>query len=571
LVSSGLPPAATVVSKRREVSATAPAPKPQEDHSEWWRNAAIYQIYPRSFADANGDGIGDLPGITSRLGHIAALGVDAVWLSPFYVSPQHDAGYDVADFRDVDPVFGTLADADQLIERAHELGLRIIVDMVPNHTSQEHAWFKEAQVSEIDSPARHRYIYRDGRGVDGSEPPNNWSSVFGGPAWTRETRPDGSPGQWYLHLFDSTQPDLNWSHDDVLEDFDGILRFWLDRGVDGFRVDVAHGLIKEDGLPDHFPSAGGGSMGGDEFAPTPYFGQEGVHDVWRRWRSVLEEYGPERILVAEAWIHPLERMAKWVRPDEMHQAFNFAYLETPWDAEAQRSIITDSLAAFAAVGAPSTWVLSNHDTVRHASRLALTAENPQGHGIGPRSAGLPMQELGLKRARAASLMMLALPGSAYLFQGEELGLPEHVYIPDDARQDPTWFRTNGERYGRDGCRVPLPWQAEAPAFGFNTTGKSWLPQPDAWAGFARDVQSGDASSTLELYRTALAVRREHALGDGEIAWLELGDGVLAFDNGDVRVIANVSGAEVPIDRPVLAASGPVDGTVPADTTVWLAR
>jgi alpha-glucosidase len=553
----------TATQSRAEIPATTT--------DEWWRSAVIYQIYPRSFADGNGDGIGDLPGITSRLEHIAALGVDAIWLSPFYVSPQHDAGYDVADFRDVDPLFGTLADADALIARAHELDLRVIVDMVPNHTSSEHEWFKEARVAEVDSPARHRYIYRDGRGEHGEEPPNNWTSVFGGPAWTRETLPDGTPGQWYLHLFDSTQPDLNWSHPDVQEDFDGILRFWLDRGVDGFRVDVAHGLIKEEGLPDHFPSVGGGSMGGDEFIATPYFGQEGVHDVWRRWRRVLAEYGDDRILVAEAWIYPLERMAKWVRSDEMHQAFNFAYLETPWDAAAQRTIITESLRAFGGVDAPSTWVLSNHDVVRHASRLALTAENPQGHGIGPNSPGLPIADLGLRRARAATLMMLALPGSAYVYQGEELGLPEHVFIPDEARQDPTWFRTDHERYGRDGCRVPLPWEAAAPAYGFNGTGQTWLPQPTEWARLARDAQTGDPASTLELYRAALSTRNAHGLGVGAIEWLDLGNGILAFDNGDVRVIANVSGAEVPIEGDVLVASGPVADTVPADTTVWLSR
>ncbi len=537
----------------------------------WWRNATIYQIYPRSFADGNGDGIGDLPGITSRLEAIKDLGVDAIWLSPFYVSPQHDGGYDVADFRDVDPLFGNLANADALIARAHELDLKVIVDMVPNHTSHDHVWFREAQSAEIDSPARHRYIYRDGRGANHDEPPNNWTSVFGGPAWTRETRPNGTKGQWYLHLFDSTQPDLNWSHPDVQEEFDDILRFWLKRGVDGFRVDVAHGLIKEEGLPDHFPRDGGGSMGGDDVAPTPYFGQEGVHDVWRRWRRVLEEYGTDRILVAEAWVYPLTRMARWVRNDEMHQAFNFAYLETPWDAQAQRTIITESLAAFGAVGAPSTWVLSNHDVVRHASRLALTAENPQGHGIGPNSLGLPIADLGLRRARAATLMMLALPGSAYIYQGEELGLPEHVGIPDGARQDPTWFRTNGERYGRDGCRVPLPWEAHSPAYGFSSTGATWLPQPDAWAGLARDAQQGDPSSTLELYRAALAARADHGLGSGTLEWLDLGDGVLAFDNGDVRVIANISGAPVPLHGNVLAASEPVTDVLPVDTTVWLAR
>ncbi len=538
---------------------------------EWWRDAVIYQIYPRSFADGDGNGIGDLPGITQRLHHIKGLGVDAVWLSPFYVSPQADGGYDVADFRDVDPLFGSLSDADALIERAHELGLKVIVDIVPNHTSDQHVWFKEAQVAELDSPARHRYIYRDGRGENGEEPPNNWTSVFGGPAWTRETRPDGTPGQWYLHLFDSTQPDLNWSNREVIAEFEDILRFWLARGVDGFRVDVAHGLIKEEGLPDHFPNADGGSMGGSEVNATPYFGQEGVHDVWRGWRRVLDEHGPGHILVAEAWIYPLTRMAKWVRPDEMHQAFNFPYLETPWEAKAQRSMISESLEAFNAVGAPATWVLSNHDVIRHASRLGLAKPNPQGHGIGPKSEHLPDDALGLARARAATLMMLALPGSSYIYQGEELGLPEHVHIPDDARQDPTWFRNNKERYGRDGCRVPIPWEADAPAYGFNTTGASWLPQPDAWAELARDVQEGDPSSTLELYKLALRLRSEHRLGRGTLTWVDLGDDVLAFDNDDIRVIANLNAAPVPFDGEVLAASAPVTDTVPANTTVWVKR
>ncbi len=312
--------------------------------------------------------------------------------------------------------------------------------------------------------------------------------MFGGPAWTRETRPDGTKGQWYLHLFDSTQPDLNWSNQDVVDEFEDILRFWLARGVDGFRVDVAHGLIKEEGLPDHFPRDGSGSMGGDEFHATPYFGQDGVHEVWRQWRRVLDDHGPGHVLVAEAWVYPLTRMANWVRSDEMHQAFNFPYLETPWDARAQRAMISESLDAFNGVGAPATWVLSNHDVVRHASRLALTAENPQGHGIGPNSAGLPIPELGLKRARAATLMMLALPGSSYIYQGEELGLPEHVMIPDADRQDPTWFRTNHERYGRDGCRVPLPWTATGPAYGFNTTGET-LASPARRLGRVRAGRS----------------------------------------------------------------------------------
>ena len=543
-----------------------------EAGSQWWRHAVIYQIYPRSFADANGDGVGDLRGITQRLPHIADLGVDAVWLSPFYASPQRDAGYDVADYRAVDPLFGTLEDFDALLTTAHQLGLKVIADIVPNHTSSDHVWFQEAIAAPVGHPSRDRYMFRDGAG-DGSLPPNNWQSVFGGPAWTREVRPDGTAGQWYLHLFDSTQPDLNWTHEDVLNEFDDILRFWLDRGVDGFRVDVAHGLIKADGLPDFIPAEDADSMGGSG-EEIPYFGQDGVHDVWRRWRAVLDSYPGERILAAEAWVHPLERTALWVRSDEMHQAFNFAYLAADWNAAAQREVITRSLEVFHAVGAPSTWVLSNHDVVRHASRLALSAPNPQGHGIGPASPGLPDDELGLTRARAATLLMLALPGSAYVYQGEELGLPEHVFIPDDARQDPTWFRTQGERYGRDGCRVPLPWEADAPGYGFSPTGLAWLPQPQTWASLARDVQTGDAGSTLQMYRSALRLRRDYGLAHGTLTWVDLGQDVLAFDNGSVRVVANLSGEPLHVDGTVLIASTPSgvreDGAVLPETTVWIA-
>ena len=538
---------------------------------EWWRSAVIYQIYPRSFADSSGDGVGDLPGVTSRLDALTTLGVDAVWLSPFFTSPQKDAGYDVSDYCDVDPLFGTLADFDELLQQAHARGIRVIVDLVPNHSSDQHVWFQEALAAAPGSRERARYMFRDGRGDHGELPPNNWESVFGGPAWTRTIDPDGTPGQWYLHLFDASQPDFDWSNPEVHEEFRRILRFWLDRGVDGFRVDVAHGLVKAEGLPDYVPPIDSGSMGGDQ-ADVPYWGQEGVHEVYRDWRRVLAEYPGDRALCAEAWMPTVEATALWVRPDEMHQAFNFAYLETQWHADELRAVIDASLAAYAAVGAPSTWVLSNHDVVRHATRLALTAENPQGHGIGPDSPGQPIPELGLRRARAATALMLALPGSAYLYQGEELGLPEVIDIPPGARQDPTWFRTNGERYGRDGCRVPIPWEAAAPAYGFSPTGASWLPQPPEWASLARDVQVGDPRSTLSLYRRLLAERRAHALGTGALEWLDLpGRGILAFRNGDVIVVANLGAA--PADLPegrVIAASEPLDGaTLPTDTTVWL--
>ena len=550
--------------------------------SEWWRTAVIYQIYPRSFADANGDGMGDLTGITNRLPALRALGIDAIWLSPFYTSPQNDAGYDVADYCDVDPLFGTLDDFDTLQHTAHELGIRVIVDLVPNHSSSEHPWFKAALAAAEGSEERAHYIFRDGQGEHGDLPPNNWDSVFGGNAWTRVTNPDGTPGQWYLHLFDTTQPDFDWDNEWVKAQFRDVLRFWLDRGADGFRVDVAHGMIKATGLPDYTPPVAGGSMGGastegsgiiTEWPETaPYWAQNGVHEIYRDWRLILDEYPGDRILAAEAWVDPLSHVAEWVRPDEMHQAFNFAYLETAWAGPALRRVIDDSLAAFGAVGAPSTWVLSNHDVVRHASRLALNHENLQGHGIGPTTPDLPDSVIGLHRARAASALMLALPGSSYLYQGEELGLPEVIHLPDSAREDPTWFRTNGERYGRDGCRVPLPWEAAAPSYGFGPSAESWLPQPDEWAGLARDAQVGVAGSTLELYTLALGLRREHALGLGSVEWLDgHADEIVALRNGAVTVVANTGAESVPLPAgELLLASGPLPGnTLPGDTTVWL--
>ncbi|WP_165069086.1 glycoside hydrolase family 13 protein [Marisediminicola senii] len=568
---------------------SSPRATPERAGLEWWRTAVIYQIYPRSFADATGDGIGDLRGITARLPELVDLGVDALWLSPFYTSPQRDAGYDVADYCDVDPLFGTLEDFDTLEREAHDRGLRIIVDLVPNHSSSDHVWFQQALASAEGSVERARYVFRHGMGETGELPPNNWESVFGGPAWTRVANADGTPGQWYLHLFDSTQPDFDWQNPWVHEQFRDILRFWLDRGVDGFRVDVAHGMIKADGLPDYTPPADAGSMGGSggglepeigahgEAMSPPYWAQDGVHEIFRDWRGVLDEYEGDRILVAEAWVEPLSRLAEWVRPDEMHQAFNFSYLETPWTGAAMRRVVDDSLASFAGVGAPSTWVLSNHDVVRHASRLAVTAENPQGHGIGPRSPGQPVRELGLLRARAATALMLALPGSAYLYQGEELGLPEVIDLPDDSRQDPTWFRTSGERYGRDGCRVPIPWEADSPAYGFSPSGESWLPQPDDWAPYARDAQLDVDGSTLELYRAALGLRAKFGLASGDVEWLPgFADDVVAFRNGGIIVIANTGAEQVAIpDAEVLLSSNPLQrtvasaGTLPSDSTVWL--
>ncbi|WP_130875092.1 glycoside hydrolase family 13 protein [[Pseudopropionibacterium] massiliense] len=535
------------------------------DNHEWWRSAAIYQIYPRSFADSDGDGYGDLPGVISKLPYLKELGVDAVWLSPFYRSPMADAGYDVADYRQVDPLFGATTDAHRLIEEAHALGLRVVIDLVPNHTSDAHEWFQAAIAAEPGAPERQRYLIRDGRGPSGELPPNNWRSLFGGEGWSRLKRPDGTPEQWYLHLFDVHQPDLDWDSDLVKEGFDDILRHWLDLGVDGFRVDVAHSLVKADGLPDAEEHTKQGN-----FNLGPMWDQDGVHDVYRRWRRVLEEYDGDRVLVAEAWIPDPERLARYVRADEMHQAFNFDFLSSAWDAASYRRVITKTMAANAAVGAPTTWVLSNHDVVRHATRLAredtsdtegIAATDPQ-----------PDAALGIRRARAATLMMLALPGSAYLYQGEELGLPEHTTVPDDLRQDPIWFRSERDQVGRDGCRIPMPWIGDAPGAGFSPTGRTWLPQPDSYASLAADRQIGVPGSTWSMYHDALRLRRELGLGLGELTWVDADEHVVAFDNGGVRVLVNVAGDPVPLpEGDVLLASTELSGELPTDAAVWLRR
>jgi alpha-glucosidase len=543
--------------------------------TEWWRSAVIYQIYPRSFADANGDGIGDLSGITSRLPQLAQLGVDAIWLSPFMTSPQRDAGYDVANYCDVDPLFGSLADFDALAVTAHNLGLRVIVDLVPNHSSSDHEWFQAALAAGPGSVERGHYMFREGKGASGELPPNNWESVFGGPAWTRVIEADGQPGQWYLHLFDTSQPDFDWTNRWVRDRFIEILRFWLDRGVDGFRVDVAHGLTKAPGLPDFRPDDAYWALPADQRPDHPYFGNDAVHEIYREWHQLLESYPGERILCAEAFVEPLSKMANWVRSDEMQQAFNFPFLVTRWDGEKMRGVINDSLQSFHAVGAPSTWVLSNHDQIRHATRLALDPTAMTGDritGVGPKTAPKPDAVLGLRRARAASAMMLALPGGAYMYQGEELGLPEAVDIPDDRRDDPTFFRTNGESYGRDGCRVPIPWEDDKPAFGFGSNVDTWLPQPAVYREYARNLQEGVAGSTLELYKLALALRKQHDLGTGAFQWIEgTPDDVLAFTNGEISVYCNYSDAEfaLPAGEIILDSDVSMEGTLAPAATVWM--
>ncbi|MFJ9037549.1 alpha-amylase family glycosyl hydrolase [Streptomyces sp. NPDC102406] len=530
--------------------------------TDWWRDAVIYQVYPRSFADSDGDGTGDLEGVRRRLPYLRDLGVDAVWLSPFYASPQADGGYDVADYRAVDPMYGTLLDADAVIRDAHGLGLRVIVDLVPNHSSDQHEWFRRAVAEGPGSPLRDRYHFRPGKGADGELPPNDWESIFGGPAWTR--LPDGD---WYLHLFAPEQPDFNWEHPAVADEFRSILRFWLDMGVDGFRIDVAHGLVKAEGLPDLGAHDQVKLLGNDVM---PFFDQDGVHAIYRSWRKILDEYDGDKVFVAEAWTPTVERTAHYVRPDELHQAFNFQYLSAPWEAAELRAIIDNTLDAMRPVGAPATWVLSNHDVTRHATRYA----NPPG-GTQIRTPG--DRELGLRRARAATLLMLALPGSAYVYQGEELGLPDVTDLPDEARQDPSFFRAQGQDGFRDGCRVPIPWTVEGPSYGFGDGG-SWLPQPDTWGALSVEAQTGDPDSTLELYRSAFALRRaQPGLGAGsEVTWRDdVPEGVLFFERPGFACTVNTTGAPVRVAAPgrVLLASAPVTVEddrldLPADTTVW---
>jgi alpha-glucosidase len=553
---------------------TARTPAQRRARGSWSRHAVIYQVYVRSFADSDGDGVGDLGGVLSRLDYLTQVGVDALWLTPFYPSPMADGGYDVADYRDVDPVFGSLTEFDRLLAGAHERGLKVIIDIVPNHCSARHAWFRDALEAGPGSPERARFWFRPGRGEHGERPPNNWQSLFRGPAWTRV--PDG---EWYLHLFAPEQPDLNWDNPAVRDEFRSVLRFWLDRGVDGIRIDVAHGMVKAPGLPDEGDSAAGLL----DAARTPYFDQEGVHEIYRDWRSIMDEYRPERIAVAEAWVPNQVRLARYVRPDELHQAFNFDFLGTAWSGAGYRHVIDSSLQVMAAVGAPTTWVLSNHDVVRHASRLAVGVGGVPG-GAGPAYAGLAAADplLGLRRARAASLFMLALPGSAYLYQGEELGLPEVFDLPDAARQDPIFARTGGAERGRDGCRVPLPWSGRVPPFGFGPArSQPWLPQPADWAGSTVEVQQADPTSTWSMYAAALRLRRRLDAFDGEeLRWLSApGDDLLVFGRPgpDGRpgllcalnlgsVAARVSGVD---GEPAVASwPGAGSGVLPPDTSAW---
>jgi alpha-glucosidase len=537
----------------------------------------IYEVYIRSFADGDGDGVGDIAGLSSRLPYLAGLGVDAVWITPWFPSPMKDGGYDVADLRGIEPMFGTLAGAREMIAEAHDIGLRVLLDLVPNHLSDHHPWFQRALAAGPGSAERARFIFRGGRGPSGDEPPNDWTSNFGGRAWTRAPEPDGRPGEWYLHLFTPAQPDLAWTNHEVREEFERTMRFWFDLGVDGFRIDVAHGLVKAEGLPDLASIVR--SEGAGERVDHPHWDRDEVHEIYRSWRALADSYEDPRVFIAEAWVQGPDRLARYVRADELHTAFNFDFLLAPWQAEAMRGSIAAALRAHEEVGAPPTWVLSNHDTIREVSRYA----RPQ--GVRPIRRlddviDLPADlSIGRRRARAAALLMLALPGGAYVYQGEELGLAEVEDLPDDVLRDPGWEQS-GHRYrGRDGCRVPLPWSGLEPPFGFSppgARGAPWLPQPAGWREQTVEAQSRDAQSVLALYRSALRLRRaQPALGDGTLRWLEAPAGALAFAREpSFACIVNFTAEPVapPVHAERLIASGPLDqdGRVPADTAVWLA-
>jgi len=545
----------------------------------WWRDAVTYQIYIRSFADSNGDGKGDVEGIRSRLPYLKRLGIDAIWITPWYPSPQKDHGYDVADYMDIEPDYGTIQEAERLIKEAHAMGLRVIIDIVPNHSSDMHEWFQAALRSEPGSPERNRYIFRDGKGENGELPPNNWQAIFGGSAWQRINEADGRPGQWYLHLFAVEQPDFNWENPEVHAYFEKTLRFWLERGVDGFRIDVAHGMVKAPGLPDVLDrdNATAEMLAAQRM---PFWDQDGVHEIYRKWRKILDSYDGDRMAVAEAWVSPASRIALYLRPDELANSFNFDFLTSRWDLAELKANIDLSLKAIQDVGAPASWVFNNHDVVRSVDRFALGLQPGRGETTLDRLGDVAKLdlELGRRRARAGALLMLALPGGAYIYQGEELALPEVRDIPEDRLEDPRWQMSNRTDKGRDGCRVPLPWRtSRETAFGFAgnhalSPDACWLPQPESWGDHSVEIQEKDPASSLNMYRRALDIRSEEVgLGDGEMEWIDFGDEVLAFKRpGNFICIVNF-GAEIALPKgEILVASAPIrDFMLPRDGAVWM--
>ncbi|MEY4102510.1 MAG: hypothetical protein RIR88_644 [Actinomycetota bacterium] len=536
----------------------------------WWRQAVVYQVYPRSFKDSNGDGLGDIKGITSKVDYLAKLGVDAIWLSPFYPSALADGGYDVDDYRNVDPKLGTLADFDEMIAAYHGKGIRVFADIVPNHSSNQHVWFQEALAAEPGSPARERYIFRDGKGESGELPPNDWPSHFGPSGWTRTTNADGTPGQWYLHLFAPEQPDWNWDNPEIIEDFKTTLRFWADRGVDGFRIDVAHAMKKN--MSEPYVHIKDYSM---ENIPLdgshPLFDRDAVHEIYAEWRKIFNEYTPPRVAVAEAWV-PAPRRIRYASPEGLGQAFNFDLLGEKWSARKFKHTIDFNVKLAQESGSSSTWVLSNHDVVRHATRYGLPKKTNLDQWIMTDGTEPVLDRVkGLARARAATMLLLALPGCTYIYQGEELGLFEVADLPGDALQDPIWLRDGHTRKGRDGCRVPLPWETSGASFGFGTDG-AHLPQPSWFGEYAVAAEDGVEGSTLELYRAAINLRKSlqsaetlnwvHSIHRNVVHFTRPG-GWHCVTNFGKKAIALPSGTVRLSSQPL------VDGKLPANSTAWI--
>ena len=537
--------------------------------TQWWRDAVFYQVYVRSFRDSDGDGVGDLRGIIDGLDYLSSLGVDALWISPCFTSPQIDHGYDVADYRAIDPLFGSLQDMDDLIAQAHDRDIRVTLDFVPNHTSDQHRWFQAAVAAGRGSAERERYLFRDGRGEHGELPPNNWMSVFGGPSWTRVPEPDAAPAgpaQWYYHLFAAEQPDLNWRNPEVVAEFEDVIRFWLDRGVDGFRIDVSDALIKDANFPD--------TDGGWPVIPKEPDGE--VHDIYRRFRKVFDSYPGDRMAVIETGAED-HIVAGFIRPDEMHLAFNFRFVKAGFDAAHLREAIDSSLAANAAVGAPTTWVTDNHDTPRSVGRYAQGTQLLGSYvpATGD-TAGDFDEERGQRRARAMALLLLALPGAVYIYNGQELGLPNVDDLPEDVLQDPVWEKSGRTNRGRDNCRIPMPWTVEPASFGFSGGATTWLPMPPNWGRYAVSAQEADSASMLAMYRQALALRKEHApLGRGDLTWVDAPADVVHFrlEHAGQQVDVVLNAGEAPVVLPegeVLLASADVSsGQLPAATAAWV--
>jgi alpha-glucosidase len=536
----------------------------------WWRQAAIYQIYPRSFADTDGNGIGDLKGVTSKVDYLASLSLDAVWLSPFYPSPLADGGYDVADYRNVDPKLGTLEDFDEMLAALHARGIRVFVDIVPNHSSHIHQWFKDAIDSTPGSKERARYIFRDGRGANGEIPPTDWPSHFAPSAWTHESAWGGKHNQWYMHWFAPEQPDWNWDNPEVEADFLATLKFWADRGVDGFRIDVAHALKKDLSEPLRMRA----TMEYD--APQNLEGtgilmdRNEVLDVYRTWRKLFNSYDPPRVAVAEANVHP-SRMPLYASEDTLGQSFDFRFIDAAFTARNYKECVSQSLELAKKNKSSTTWTLGNHDQMRYATKLGLHPIVDRNDWLLSHGQSHPVDfEIGTRCSVAANLFILALPGCTYIYQGDELGIHEVANIPFDQVQDPVYLRNLKQAKGRDGARVPLPWTRGDKNFGFGT-GTPHLPQPEWFADFSVEAESGDSGSPLEIFRAALKLRRELQCAE-EITWHETtSEDVLHFSRPNGwNCITNFRASKYPMPpgEIILASSPLIDGKIAAGTTIW---